>query len=127
MYDSPIAPHNPASAGTYTSSVYSQDEANNAPPAHYNTQAPQYQSYNPSAPDQAPPPMPTGAPPQAPHDGMTPLPLQPAGAAYDPRHGHPGQPAAGAGQQPQYKPYVPPGQTDGSGAPSDYYRQSGVY
>lgn len=103
VYDSPIAPLNPQFS-----------DAPNAPPpgppaAAYAGQ-PQYQSY--AAPDQAPPPVPTGQPPQIPQDAQPGL---------DSRQGLPSQ-------QPQYKPYVPPGGIDGPSAPApnDYYR-SGVY
>ncbi|CAM1502029.1 Fc.00g040130.m01.CDS01 [Cosmosporella sp. VM-42] len=134
VYDSPIAPNNPARQDTYSSSVYSPDEPNSdataPPPDPYSTQPTQhqYQSYNPNnTPNQAPPPIPTGQPPQAPQNVMTPPPLQPGGGAYDPRNHLPSQ---GASTQPQYKPYVPPGApSDAPSAPaaSDYYRQSGVY
>lgn len=136
VYDSPIQPHNPQSAQTWTSSVYSPDEAPNAPPPDNQPNAPppgayagqpQYQTYNPSAPpDQGPPPVPTGQPPQ---EGMAPMPLQPGGAAYDARQGLPSQspPSVPGGQAPQYKPYMPPGGgMDGPSAPppSDYYRSA---
>lgn len=100
VYDSPIAPHNP------TAAPFGQQ---------------QYQSYNP--PDQAPPPAPTGQAPPPPNS-MSPAPLQPGGAAYDARHGLPSQgaPVDSRPPQPQYKPYVPPG--DGP-SPNDYYRQGG--
>lgn len=133
VYDSPIAPHNPAPTGNYPSSLYSEDghvdNVGGAPPApytHHPQGNPQYQSYHPP-PDHAPPPMPSGqAPPPPSGEIMTPPPLQPAGAAYEARHGQPNQGAQGP---PQYKPYVPPG-ADGASAPpppSDYYQQSGVY
>ncbi|KAK0382813.1 hypothetical protein NLU13_9908 [Sarocladium strictum] len=130
VYDSPIAPNNPPSANTYTSSVYSQEDyerrnQSSSPQASYQHQQP-YQSYNPP-PENGPPPVPTGQPPQAP-DSAVPAPLQPGG--YDARHGLPSQGAASGGA-PQYKPYVPPGQPQDDGpsapAPQDYYRQSGVY
>ncbi|KEY67679.1 hypothetical protein S7711_03932 [Stachybotrys chartarum IBT 7711] len=119
VYDSPIAPHNPQSAGGYSNSVYSQDdhEPNAPPPGPYGHQ-PQYQSYNP----------PSHAPPHPPTDSMAPPPLNPGGGpAYDARHTLPSQ--AGAAQQPQYKPYVPPSDIDGPSAPApnDYYRSSNVY
>lgn len=109
-------------------------------------------SYEPSvdAPSQAPPPVPTGqAPPppiqhgaghgSRPENVLTPPPLQPGGPAYDARQTLPSRMGVGsptghapghdAGQQPQYKAYVPPGATGGpSGAdaapsaPGDYYR-----
>ncbi|ATY67051.1 SH3 domain protein [Cordyceps militaris CM01] len=100
VYDSPIAPHNP-------NSFYPQDEAAALPPAHQQQapSQPHYQSYAP--PDQAPPPVPAGQPPQVPGGG------------------------APASTTPQYKPYVPPGASapDGPSAPSpnDYYRQPGGY
>jgi signal transducing adaptor molecule len=67
---------------------------------------------------------------------MTPPPLQPTGSAYDARQtlpsrmggysSPPAQQRPDAGQQPQYKAYVPPGgpvpASDGPSAPSDYYR-----
>jgi hypothetical protein len=59
---------------------------------------------------------------------MAPPPLNPGGGpAYDARHTLPSQ--AGAAQQPQYKPYVPPSDIDGPSAPApnDYYRSSNVY
>jgi signal transducing adaptor molecule len=111
VYDSPIAPHNPTSAATFSSSVYSQDDPDNrnnsnAPPAPYSHQ-PQYQSYNP--PGQAPPPVPTGQAPPPPHDAMSPPPLNVSSA-------------------PQYKPYVPPSdEGPNAPAPSDYYRTGGGY
>lgn len=174
VYDSPIAPHNPNSAATYSSSVYSPDEqfahASQAqgqgqppthgssvvpPPSAYTPQQPpnqpsqpQYQSYQPpsappghdayggGAPSHAPPPVPTGAAPSAPPGAdrpgvLTPPPLQPGGPAYDARQGLPSQ-VGGPSGPPQYKAYVPPGAPpagDGPSAPapSDYYRQSGVY
>jgi len=135
VYDSPIQPHNPQSAQTWTSSVYSPDEQPNAPPPNDHPSAPpggyagqpHYQGYNPSAPpDQGPPPVPSGQPP---HEGIAPLPLQPGGAAYDARQGLPSQspPPTVPGSQPQYKPYVPPGGAmDGPSAPApnDYYRNA---
>ncbi|KAK5995066.1 Class E vacuolar protein-sorting machinery protein hse1 [Cladobotryum mycophilum] len=119
VYDSPIAPNNPTSAATYNSSVYSQDDLPNnqpnaPPPAQYTQQTP-YQSY------QAP------GEPHAP----APTPLHPGGPAYDARQRLPSQ-APGGGDQ-QYKPYVPPGEAPSAPsapsapAPSDYYRQPGVY
>lgn len=129
VYDSPIAPNNPNSAVTFSSSVYSQDDANNehnasAPPAQYGQQGP-YQSYRP--PEQVPPPVPSGQPPQPPQDGVATAPLHPSGPAYDSRQRLPSQnPGA---PEPQYKPYVPPGAAEGPSAPApgDYYRQPGVY
>ena len=132
VYDSPIAPNNPHSANTYTSSVYSQEDYENrnqtsSPQGPYSSQPPpqQYQSYNPP-PENAPPPVPTGQAPDVP------APLQPGGPPFDARHGLPSQGAPPQPSAPQYKPYVPPGQApqdDGPSAPapSDYYRQSGVY
>lgn len=82
VYDSPIAPHNPHSAATYSSSTYSPDE--------------------PSAP--------TYAPPNVPGDSAPP-PLNPSGPAYDARQGLPSQgggAGAGGGGGGQYKAYVPP-------------------
>ncbi|OAA70523.1 SH3 domain protein [Cordyceps fumosorosea ARSEF 2679] len=102
VYDSPIAPHNP-------NSFYSPpDDAATSPPAQQQQQQqassqPHYQGYAP--PEQAPPPVPTGQPPQV--------------------------PGVGSGGAPQYKPYVPPGASapDGPSAPNpnDYYRQPGGY
>ncbi|KAH6605863.1 hypothetical protein Trco_005016 [Trichoderma cornu-damae] len=130
VYDSPIAPNNPSSAVTYSSSVYSQDGPpiphpnDNDPMAPYaTTQQPSYQSYQPP---QQPPPAPPGQPSQRPPNVMTPSPLQPSGSAYDARQSLPSQSGAGAG--PQYRPYVPPGSSEPSApAPNDYYRQPGVY
>ncbi|KAM0322299.1 hypothetical protein ACHAQA_009588 [Verticillium albo-atrum] len=146
VYDSPIAPHNPNSTATYSSVNYAPDDqynhqnSNQGPPGapqspQHQPSQPQYHSYQPpsappaqdhysSAPSQAPPPVPTGAAPSAPP------PLQPTGSAYDARQGLPSQ--SGTSPQPQYKAYVPPGgpvPNDGPSAPapSDYYRQSGVY
>ncbi|KAG5971805.1 hypothetical protein E4U55_001065, partial [Claviceps digitariae] len=71
-----------------------------------------------------PPPPSTGTasrPPQS--SSMSPSPLQPAGQHPHPHpHQHQQQPPS----QPQYKPYVPPGTTDGS-SPNDFYRQGGQY
>ncbi|KAJ0340630.1 hypothetical protein COL922a_003225 [Colletotrichum nupharicola] len=81
VYDSPIAAHNPSSAATYTSSVYSQDDPynsnNTSSPAVGNTTvpAPPPSSFQPSAP--------------------TAQPSQPS--------------APSAPQQPQYQSYRPPG------------------
>ncbi|KAH8729427.1 hypothetical protein BGZ61DRAFT_529633 [Ilyonectria robusta] len=128
VYDSPIAPNNPNSAATYSSSVYSPDDQNNnSHPS--NSYAPQqqqpppaqYKSYMP--PDQAPPAVPTSQPPQPPHNVMTPPPQQAGSSAYDSRHNLPSQ----AGGQQQYKPYVPPGDAPSAPAPNDYYRPNGVY
>ncbi|PNY23551.1 Class E vacuolar protein-sorting machinery protein hse1 [Tolypocladium capitatum] len=122
VYDSPIAPHNPYFASQHPGPGYSQEDLNappnpSAPSALY-SQPPQYLSYNP--PDQAPPPVPTGQAPQAPHgSSMSPPPSQPHGAAYDARHGLPSQAVGGA---PQYKPYVPPGDGPSAPNPNDYYR-----
>lgn len=82
VYDSPIAPHNPHSAATYTSSAYSPEE--------------------PSAPTYAPPSVPGGS---------APPPLNPSGPAYDARQGLPSQGGgaeAGGGGGGQYKAYAPP-------------------
>ncbi|KAH7157680.1 hypothetical protein B0J13DRAFT_176316 [Dactylonectria estremocensis] len=129
VYDSPIAPNNPNSAATYSSSVYSpEDQANNSlppsnayAPQHQQPPPVQYQSYVP--PDQAPPAVPTGQPPQPPHSVMTPPPQLSGSNAYDARYNLPSQ---ASGQQ-QFKPYVPPGDGPSAPAPSDYYRQNGVY
>lgn len=141
VYDSPIAPHNPQSAATYTSSIYSQDNYTtgasnvNAPPLPFTQPAPpaptQYQSYQPSqsqfdaappAPTGAAPPVPQGAGSGRPAGALSPSPLQPSGAAFDSRQGLPSQ-VAGGQQQPQYKPYVPPSSTEPSApGPDDYYR-----
>ncbi|KAM0265638.1 hypothetical protein ACHAQJ_000072 [Trichoderma viride] len=122
VYDSPIAPNNPNSATTFSSSVYSQDgppipHPNDTEPiAPYSTQQPSYQSYQP----------PQQPPSQRPQNVMTPPPLQPAGSAYDSRQGLPSQ--SGAPSGPQYRPYAPPGSSEPSApAPNDYYRQPGVY
>ncbi|KAJ6442044.1 Class E vacuolar protein-sorting machinery protein hse1 [Purpureocillium lavendulum] len=131
VYDSPIAPHNPGFAPQHPGPGYSQEDLHahaatapsnpysQPPPQQQQQQQQQYQSYNP--PDQAPPPVPAGQPPQAPlGSSMSPPPLQPHGAAYDSRHGLPSQ--AAGGEQPQYKPYVPPGDGPSAPNPSDYYR-----
>ncbi|KAH0492841.1 hypothetical protein TgHK011_007771 [Trichoderma gracile] len=129
VYDSPIAPNNPTSAATYSSSVYSQEgpgmphPKDNEPIAPYTTQQPAYQSYQPPQQNPSAPPNQTS---QRPPNIMSPPPLQPSGAAYDARQGLPSQSAPGSGQQ--YRPYVPPGSSEPSApAPNDYYRQSGVY
>ncbi|KAL7792268.1 hypothetical protein V8C43DRAFT_282941 [Trichoderma afarasin] len=127
VYDSPIAPNNPTSAATYSSSVYSQEgpgmphPKDNEPVAPYTTQQqPSYQSYQPN---QQPPSAPPG---QRPPNTMSPPPLQPSGAAYDARQNLPSQSGAAGG--PQYRPYQPPGSAEPSApAPNDYYRQPGVY
>ncbi|RKL11125.1 hypothetical protein BFJ71_g571 [Fusarium oxysporum] len=132
VYDSPIAtnnPHQPTSAATFSSSVYSPEEPNenaSAPPpgpyATHQQQPQQYQSYNPSQV----PPMPTGSAPPPPQSVMTPPPLNPGNAGgYDARHGLPSQ--GGAGGQAQYKPYVPPGDGPSAPAPDSYYQSGGVY
>ncbi|KAI8162765.1 Class E vacuolar protein-sorting machinery protein [Colletotrichum sp. SAR 10_65] len=81
VYDSPIAAHNPSSAATYTSSVYSQDDPynsnNTSSPAVGNTTVP------------APPPSS----------------FQPSASMAQPSQ--PSQPSAP--QQPQYQSYQPPG------------------
>lgn len=57
VYDSPIAPHNPNSAATYSSSVYSPDDAYHAnptpggPPNSHAPSAPPPSAPTPSAPD----------------------------------------------------------------------------
>jgi signal transducing adaptor molecule len=146
VYDSPVAPHNPNSAATYSSSVYSPDNDFGAsspshpggpsgppgggPPGGYQP----YTAYHPSAPGDAPPP-PTGAAPPVPGSNtrpgpgnvMTPPPLHPSGPAYDARQTLPSR----TGDTPQYKAYVPPGAAAAGGeapsAPGDYYRSaSGV-
>lgn len=133
VYDSPIAtnnPHQPTSAATFSSSVYSPEEPNDnasaPPPGPYAThqqQPQQYQSYNPSS---QVPPMPTGSAPPPPQSVMTPPPLNPGNAGgYDARHGLPSQ--GGAGGQTQYKPYVPPGDGPSAPAPDSYYQSGGVY
>ncbi|KLP08303.1 Uncharacterized protein Y057_12957 [Fusarium fujikuroi] len=133
VYDSPIAtnnPHQPTSAATFSSSVYSPEEPNDnasaPPPGPYAThqqQPQQYQSYNPSS---QVPPMPTGSAPPPPQSVMTPPPLNPGNAGgYDARHGLPSQ--GGAGGQAQYKPYVPPGDGPSAPAPDSYYQSGGVY
>ncbi|EXA40594.1 signal transducing adaptor molecule [Fusarium oxysporum f. sp. raphani 54005] len=132
VYDSPIAtnnPHQPTSAATFSSSVYSPEEPNenaSAPPpgpyATHQQQPQQYQSYNPSQV----PPMPTGSAPPPPQSVMTPPPLNLGNAGgYDARHGLPSQ--GGAGGQAQYKPYVPPGDGPSAPAPDSYYQSGGVY
>ncbi|KAI5464764.1 hypothetical protein BGZ63DRAFT_421763 [Mariannaea sp. PMI_226] len=126
VYDSPIAPSNPQSAATYSSSVYSPDEIGNTSTygAQQNQPPNQYQSYKPADA----PPAPLGQPPQPPGGVLTPPPLQPTGAAYDARHALPSQVGGGGGGGQQYKPYVPPGgDAPSAPAPNDYYRQSGVY
>ncbi|EGR44490.1 uncharacterized protein TRIREDRAFT_70251, partial [Trichoderma reesei QM6a] len=129
VYDSPIAPNNPTSAATYSSSVYSQEgpgiphPKDNEPIAPYTTQQPAYQSYQPPQQNSSAPPNQAS---QRPPNVMSPPPLQPSGAAYDARQGLPSQSGPGSGQQ--YRPYVPPGSSEPSApAPNDYYRQSGVY
>lgn len=110
VYDSPIAPHNPQTAGNFSSSGYSEEEPPNRsdsypPPGPYSTghpSQPQYQSYNPDVSAPSAPPM------GGPGPDMMPPPLQPGGAAYDARHSLPSQGMPGPGSQPQYKPYVPP-------------------
>lgn len=138
MYDSPIAPNNPSSAVTFSSSVYSQEgpavpHPNEAEPPiapYATTQQPSYQSYQP--PSQQAPSAPGSQPAQRPQNVMSPPPLQPGGPAYDARQGLPSQasagPGAGAGSGPQYRPYMPPNSSEPSApAPNDYYRQPGVY
>ncbi|KAH7319710.1 hypothetical protein B0I35DRAFT_352626 [Stachybotrys elegans] len=124
VYDSPIAPHNP-SGGDYSASVYSVDDGDhpNAPPPGPYTHQP-YQSYKP--PSHAPPHIPGDQRPHSPQDSVAPAPFNPAGPSYDARQNLPSQ---SHGNQPQYKPYVPPSDIDGPSAPapSDYYRSSNVY
>lgn len=113
VYDSPIAPQNPAP------NFYGQQQEEPKPSAPYGQAPPpqqqpqqQYHSYAPPAPEQGPPPVPTGQAPSAPYDARQSLPSQ----------------APHAPSEPQYKPYVPPGaQQDAASAPSpvDYYRQGG--
>ncbi|KAF4985166.1 hypothetical protein FDECE_16764 [Fusarium decemcellulare] len=130
VYDSPIATNNPAAAGGYSGAAYAHEEPANdnataPPPDPYTTQQhqPQYQSYNPN--NQAHPPAPTGPAPLPPQNVMTPPPLQPGNpSAFDARHGLPSQ---NAGGQPQYKPYVPPGDGPSAPAPDSYYQSGGVY
>ncbi|KAL7951648.1 hypothetical protein V8C42DRAFT_304736 [Trichoderma barbatum] len=127
VYDSPIAPNNPNSAATYSSSVYSQEGPGAPHPtdeqiAPYAVQ-PSYQTYQPP---QQPPSAPPGQVSQRPPNVMSPPPLQPSGAAFDARQSLPSQ--AGAASGTQYRPYVPPGSSEPSApAPNDYYRQPGVY
>jgi signal transducing adaptor molecule len=123
VYDSPIAPHNPQSAGGYTQSNYSQEDVSHGsgPSNPYGQQNP-YQSYNPLGSN-----PPSHAPPGPPSDPSAPPP-QNAGGPYDSRHNLPSQNAVGGA--PQYKPYAPPGpDADGPSAPApnDYYRSSNVY
>lgn len=126
VYDSPIAPQNPQSATSWTSSVYSPEDAS-APPAAPDNAAPAPYTayYGGEQAASAPPPIPTNQPPQ---EGMAPAPLQPGGPAFDARQGLPSQAPQQPQQQQQYKPYVPPGAAAEPSAPNpnDYYR-SGVY
>lgn len=92
VYDSPIAQHNPHSAMTYNSSVYSSEEPS-APPAS-----------GPSAPNYAAPPVPDSMLPGG-AAGAAPAPLHPSGPAYDSRQRLPSQSGGTSGA---YKPYVPP-------------------
>ncbi|KAL7970378.1 hypothetical protein HDV63DRAFT_404256 [Trichoderma sp. SZMC 28014] len=127
VYDSPIAPNNPNSANTFSSSVYSQDGPavphpnDNEPIAPYSSQQqPSYQSYQPHQ----------QSPPQQSQNAMAPPPLHPSGPSYESRQNQPGQSGAGAGAGSggQYRPYVPPGSSEPSApGPNDYYRQPGVY
>lgn len=126
-YDSPVMQqgqnpnggnHNPQSAATYSSSVYSQDDYNASPIIGTSTIA------NPQQPSYAPPAL--GAYGQVDNsipNVLTPPPLQPSGSAYDGRQGLPSQ------QPQQFKPYVPSSGSEIQNAqvPADYYRQSGVY
>lgn len=95
VYDSPIASHNPQSAGTYTSSGYSPDDPSAPPPL------------GPSAPSYAAPSVPDSMLPGGGAPGTAPQPLQPSGPAYDSRQGLPSQSGGGGGAA-GYKPYVPP-------------------
>ncbi|KAK1640094.1 hypothetical protein BDP81DRAFT_446474 [Colletotrichum phormii] len=67
VYDSPIATHNPSSAATYTSSVYSQDDYNNSSPVVGNSTVPAPSSFQPSAPPAGEPSQPPQQPPQQHH------------------------------------------------------------
>ncbi|GJC81241.1 class E vacuolar protein-sorting machinery protein hse1 [Colletotrichum liriopes] len=68
VYDSPIATHNPSSAATYTSSVYSQDDPyNNNSPVVGNSTVPAPSSFQPSAPPAGQPSQPPQQPPQQSH------------------------------------------------------------
>ena len=139
VYDSPIAPKDPNSAATYSSSVYSGDGFESSPGAadlpsappdqrqdnsyqpytvYHNLPAqPSYPGYDASGGDASRPPPPTGqAPPPpvpqaAPDSRLTPPPLHPGGAAYDARQGLPSRANVGSppAGQPQYRAYVPPG------------------
>ncbi|OHE93466.1 VHS domain-containing protein [Colletotrichum orchidophilum] len=64
VYDSPIATHNPSSAATYTSSVYSQDDYNNGSPVVGHSIVPAPSSFQPSAPPAGQPSKPPQQPPQ---------------------------------------------------------------
>ncbi|OLN95969.1 Class E vacuolar protein-sorting machinery protein hse1 [Colletotrichum chlorophyti] len=74
VYDSPIATHNPASAVTYTSSVYSQDDPyNSGSPVVGNSTVPAPSSYQPSAPPgQASQPSKPSQPQQLQYQGYQP-------------------------------------------------------
>ena len=113
VYDSPIAPQDTSSLPP-GGNFYSQDNAPSAPPSAPYNQQPSYQPYG--APDQAPPPVPTGQAPPPPSNA----------GGYDARHGLPSQGGGAPPSEPQYKPYVPPGAApDGPSAPADFYRQGG--
>ncbi|TEA11428.1 Autophagy-related protein 13 [Colletotrichum sidae] len=127
VYDSPIAAHNPSSAATYTSSVYSQEDPYNnptspvvgtstvtaPPPSSYQSSAPagqpsqppqpqqpKYQSYQPpSAPAQDNyNNAPTQAPPPVPTGAAPPIPGAGRTGALTPPPLQPGGPAYDARQ-----------------------------
>ncbi|KYK55160.1 Class E vacuolar protein-sorting machinery protein hse-1 [Drechmeria coniospora] len=113
VYDSPMAPHNPA--------MSSQQEANSqaasGPTAPYAKPPQQYQSYNP--PEQPPPLVPAGQS-QAHNPPLSSPTSQSHGAVYGSHHAPPG-PNAG-GEQIQYKPYTPAAEGPTAPNPNDYYR-----
>lgn len=95
VYDSPIAPHNPNSAATYSSSVYSPDDP-----------------YNPSATAGGRPPIPQGAsaaPPSAP------APSAPPQAAPEQRQGYQSYTPYNAAPQQPLHPSQPPQRAYGQG------------
>ncbi|KAL0934173.1 class e vacuolar protein-sorting machinery protein hse1 [Colletotrichum truncatum] len=94
VYDSPIATHNPNSAATYSSSVYSQDDPyNNASsPVTGNS------TVNVPHPSSFPPSAPTGQQQQQQQQQQPPQPSQPSA----PQQQH-------QQSQPQYQSYQPPG------------------
>lgn len=116
VYDSPIAPQNPAAANFYTQEEAKPAPVPSAPYGHPQQQ--QYQSYPPPAPEQGPPPVPTGQAPPPPQADV-----------YDSRHNLPSQAAPPPPAEPQYKPYTPGPSHDAPSAPSpvDYYRQGSGY